>query len=603
MFPVPLVRRWPFLLLALVAILAPRPSVAAAPKPWLKLETDEFVIYSDAPEKQIIRCALAYTAYRRAFADLFVSPGRALPRSVLLLFRTEAAFYELVPAKVPNDSDFRFSNFSVEVDGAPLDAFTLENGRSRALELTFEFETVWALKQMGYHVPLWMSQGAGEVLSSVTYAKGSCLVGPSTRRAIGSQFTWPRIFAMSRTSEDYKSASGLAGFLGQAGGIMHWILLSDVHTRERFSALADLLSRTPALDAVAQTMHTPPARFDHAIQAHLRSGAPRKIPFDDDALRASFHPALAPPAEVLTQKSNLLVNLGDLPRGNDQLDLARRLDPDLPVVQEAWARRLLREGQRHEALLAYRAAIAAGTNNSNAYLVSATGRLDDNRSGPFDEAGQGGAQAVLAVTELRQAIKLNPGSAEAWTQLGRAFYVQKEIAPAEIAELSIGLVPGRDGLRVRYYRAMLYARLHRSDDAIADLDLIAAAPDADDHLRQLAGERVAVERVNRDMVVGETFLRAHNYAAVRVLASAGLSGASVTADARQRYSQLLALAADEEAWDNLKALDDGGHADALNATLRDFLERHPDSRHTNDAYELLMRTAFPDRKPAPPPVR
>ncbi|QYM78595.1 tetratricopeptide repeat protein [Horticoccus luteus] len=601
--PTPSAHRHAFLLLALVVVFVLRPGATAAPKPWLKLEADDFTIYSDASEKQILRCALDYAAYRRAFADLFVSPDRTLPRSVLLLFRNDAAFHDYVPDRTERGSNARLSNYSFTVDGSPVSAFSLESGRSRALELTFEFETVWALERLGYAVPIWMSQGAGEVLSSVTYGKGVCIVGGSAGRNARTDLAWPEFFAVGTLSDSYNDPRNLSDFLAQSWGLMHWILLSDAQARERFTALAARLAHSSAADAVAETMQTPLARFDRAIQASLRSGARRKIPFDDAAVRASFHLVPAPPAEVLIQKSNICVALDDVSRGDEQLDLARGLAPDLPMAQEAWARRMQREGQRNDALLAYRAAIAAGSKNVTAYLTSAAARLDDNRSRGFDEAGEGGTQGTLALAELRQAIALDPFNPAAYAQLGRAFYVQKEVTPADLDELSVGLVPGPAGVPVRYYRAMLSVRLHRSDDAIADLDFLAASPDSDERLREIARDRAAIERVNRDVVVGESFLKAHNYAALRVLASAGLSGPSISDDARTRYAHLLALAAEEEAWDKVKALDDGAHAAALDKAVRDFLQGYPDSRHRNDAYELLMRTAFPDRKPPPPPVR
>src|SRR5688572_28667872 len=117
-------------LVALALALVVMPAHAAKPS-WVKLETNEFTIYSDAPEKQLLESALRYAAFRRAFHELFVEPGRVLPQSTLILFRTEKSFNAHVPRS--DRAGMKMVNYSTEVDGTPLTAFALAGDRDQAL--------------------------------------------------------------------------------------------------------------------------------------------------------------------------------------------------------------------------------------------------------------------------------------------------------------------------------------------------------------------------------------------------------------------------------------------------------------------------------------
>ncbi|HWA87382.1 MAG TPA: hypothetical protein VG710_14235 [Opitutus sp.] len=466
-------------------------TVAARGKPqWLKVETPGFTIYSDAPEKQAAACAVDYAAFRRVLGELFVQPGHELPPSVLILFRSSSSFRDLLGNR-PEERGLTRVNFETEIDGTPYSTFAIAGDRHQALELTFEFETIWALRRIGYYVPVWMSQGAGEVLSELRLRKGKCLIGTADHHSSRSEFNWPHFFELGETSSVYNDPSQLGDYLSQAWGLMHWILFNDADTRTRFAALAARLRNTNAIDAVAAVMATPPDQFNRAINRHFarfRNG--REIDFDEAAVRAQLHFTPAPEAEILAQTSNILAASNQVYRCNTRLDRARELDPDLPSVRNAWARRMLREGRQQEAIESYRAAIAAGTKNFNAYIISAMSRLDDVSSGGSDVAGEGGLPANTAADELRQAIKLNPGSTLAYRELGRAFFVMPKVTEANAAELTSGLVPGAEGEIVRFYRALVYARLGHADECRADLQAVVNDPVTDEHIRQAAAARL-----------------------------------------------------------------------------------------------------------------
>jgi len=497
-------------------------SAGASPASWLKIEADEFVVYSDAPPKQVIECALRYAAFRRVFSEMFVPRGSSLPPSVLLIFRTAKSFKAMT--RPANSRYSEIHNYFAEVDGTPFKAFALDGDRDSALDETFQFETIWALQRVNDSIPIWMAQGAGEVLATVSISEGKCVVGEKGDYPFSEMFPWPGFFKTNKDKWVFENARELGYLQGQAWGLLHWVLLNDSATGEHFKTLALRLRNSAALDAIAAEMNTDADDLSKAISHHLSHNRVRTIPFDETSARARLLPVPAPDVEVFVQETNLLRANSLFAQSDALLEKARAMAPDLPMVKEAQARRLCHNGEVEEAIRLYREAIAGGSKDVMAYLLSASARLDDLRTGDRDVAGGGGMASRRSVEELRQAIKLSPGDGEAFRLLGRAFFVQPKITDAEVAELSPGIVAGESGGAVRYYRALLYSRLGRMGESYADLRGIISDPLLPDELRGTAKRALSSEILKADARRIQTFLQEKNYSAARATVRAAEAG-------------------------------------------------------------------------------
>lgn len=552
---------------------------------WLKLESKEFVIYSDADEKNLVQSALRYAAYRRAFDELFVPVGGALPTTKLILFRTEKEFRTHVPSKTRDHT--KLVNFSTEIDGTPLSTFALSSDPARALQMTCEFETIWGLRLLGYHVPVWMSQGAGEVLSEIKIKSEQIVIGDIDGR--GQPLPWREFFEVGENSKLYQDNEQLGDYLVQARELMHWILLDTTDTQQRFSDLAFRLRTSPAVEAVQTVMNAKESEFDKRIRQHLRRTPTRTLVYHSPTVLAGFHVSPAPEAEVLVATGELLVAADRAYEGNTNLDRARSLAPDLAAVKEAWARRMFREGRAAEAVECYRDAIAAGSKNFAAYLRSAVGRLDDARTRGSDVAGEGGEPAMTAINELRQAIRLNPGSAEAYQALGRAFYVAPRLAPENVAELSQGVFLGEQGAVVQIYRAALYYRLDQLDDALDELRQALKNPDLGPSNRDAAQRRIAAYLFNRDAKRIDALVRAKDYAGAREILTAAATVAEC-APAAADYRRIEQWVEETEAWTKIGELAGTEQKSALHAAAQDFVKRFPRSALRREALRIVEAT-------------
>lgn len=585
----PLFARTGLLLTLGFAIVNGGTAVHAAKPVWLKLQTKEFVVYSDAKEKDVIESALRYAAYRRAFDDFFVPSGGYLSPSILLMFRAEKTFHAHLPTRKPKNTNL--VNFSTEVDGVPLTAFPLSGDPSRALEMTSEFETIWALKRLGYYVPVWMSQGTGGLLSAIEVRPTQVTVGRLDQRSVRS-LTWPRFFEVGEGSKLYHDSPQLGDYLAQARELMHWILLQDESTRERFTELALQLRTSSAIDAVQGVMKTDMAGFNRAITEHLRRTPKRVMVFDPALVRASFQITVAPEAEVLVTTAELLAAAKRFSEANANLDRAHELAPELSVVKDARARRMLREGRTDEAVRLYREAIDAGSKNPAAYLRSAQARLDDARTRGRDIAGEGGSAATIAVEELRRAISLNRGNAEAYQLLGRAFYVMPELANDHVEELSRGVFMGEQSQLIRLYRSGLYSRLHQTEKAVADLRHVIAASDISPQNRSYAQERLAALMFERDLKIVESHLKEKNHGAAREVLTTAASLPDCQAAAPD-YARLSTWVDESEAWSQLEALGKTKSWAEFRAASRRFAERFPHSQRAREARRIAVAPPYP----------
>lgn len=585
--------RRPLFIVAILLVLAGLAARAGAAAPvWRKIEAPDFVLYSDAPERAAMDCAVRYAVFRSAFRQLFVPPGHTMPSSTVIAFRNSDEFERSTPRQPRRNDGMHTVNWHTELDGVACSSFSVGDDRDQALRLTFEFETIWAMPHLGYYVPLWMAQGAGEILSNLEVRKDRCLIGASDHPRVGEAIPWPTFFGISSSSKTYQDTDTLPDYLNQAWALMHWVLFNDSDIGPRFSDLAHRLRTNLPTEAVSQSMATTPEHFNEAIRGHFRHGRyPIALPIDEAAIRASFRLGPVDPAEITARTAELLLGTDRAAEAEVQIEQVHAFSPDVPAVKEAWARRLRRDGRNEDAAELYRELIDGGSKNVAALLFSASMRLDDMQTGGRDGAGQGGEPATLALAEVRRALALDPGSLEAARLLGRTLYVLPKITDENLVELGAQIPPGADGLAVRFYHGMLAQRLGHFDAASADFHAIETEPTALPAMRrQAAAQRVWLLQA-RDRQMIAPLLDAHDFAAARKITTTGLAelgdGNGDNDDDRLApYRQLVTWIDEAEAWQKLRdAYDADRWADTRDAALA-YVRKFPGSQRTRVARQL-----------------
>lgn len=584
-----LVRAMMSVVRACAVVALPFASIAGAAT-WQQLEAPGFTLLSDASKREIEGFALNYAAYREALKVLFVPEGQRLPPSTLVLFRSQSQFEK--HARKSQRDGYEMKASSMEMDGRPLVALAVDGDRARAQELAFEFETIWALRRLGYLVPIWMSQGSGRLLSSLELKKGECVFGDGRssrdlyRRSSG-WIDWPRFFDIHTGSPEYAGSRADGMYHEQAWGLMHWILLRDEGGVDRFRRLAQRWRETSALLAVEEVMGESSKNFSREVRRYvLREAEPRRLAFDEAATRASWTLSAADPARVHTTLAYLLDAAGRPKEAEAAMALARAAGTDNVAYLEGMARRLKKARQDAEALALYRQAILAGSRNPVAYLVSADGYLDESQSAGADYAGGGGNNVHDAEREIQKALELDPGSPEAYRLLGRMYFISPKVPEDAIERLSVGVTSGEAGAAVRLYRAWLYQRAQKMDEALADFRAIMEDPEVEPRTKARARDTMSRMAINVAKSRLDKSLRTRQYdEALTHLDQIEKAAADdeLTAD----FAALRSFVAERRTLDELQDLRKARDWRAFILKAEAFLSTYPQSRAASQVTRLL----------------
>ena len=497
-------------------------SRAADPKTnWLRVQAGDVTVLSDASQKDAVEYAVKYSAFRRAVSEMLAPPGRKIPPSTVLLFRSGREFERrFAPA---NSSKFDQVSLSTEVDGSVLIGQVLTGGdRDEALRMAFEFDTISMFRQLGYYVPLWMSQGTGKVFSTLTIRKGVVKIGDTPSGMadgwIGSAVKWPRFFEVHSTSPEYLSPERASIYHSQAWALMHRVWLGAGDGRERFRELVAKVRTGPDLAAVEAVLGVDASKLSAEIVNHL--GAKRRtieIPFDEMALRSRLEITPAAAAEIAVHFSNLLYAARKPFEAEQELKDAEMRSPESPWVKEALARQAFFQRDSDRGVELYREAIAHGSTSPRAYLISANHWLDQASVGRQDEAGGGSTVADKAIVEIRRALELRPADPEAYRLLGRAFFLRPEITEEHLHELEAGVGSADVGGQIRFYRALLLNRLKRTADFEAALLSLCGDTHADVEVRGQAGEFLHNLAFDRTRIQVESLVNEKRFGEARQL--------------------------------------------------------------------------------------
>lgn len=573
------------------------PAATAATK-LIKLETPEFEVISDASAGDVRRFATGYAAYRKVFATLLLPEGRQLPRNRIVLFKRQNTFETLLTTGSKRSDNTHLATYQGEIDDHVLTATAVDGDRDRALRLIYEFDTIWGLRRSGYALPIWATQGAGEVLAGLVWKSDGITIGrPATeftnRLHNARLLPWERFFEVNVASPEYKDRTPDRVFHAQAWLFMHYVLLggeSWQDGRRRLDRLAAAMSTTTSdLEAVEQAFDLTPDALNDTIK-HYRRNYPKpvKLPFDEDALIATARIGPASEVEWLVSLSDLAAFVRKDYERYTYLEQARALDPTAIEVLEAFGRQAWRERDADTAFDYYQQAIAAGTTNAATYLRSATIRLQ--RAGYATRLSPGGWPAGFARPardEVERSLELFPQNDEAWATLARILIVATDTKPAETALLDDAVRRQVRGQHIRYLRALLRERFDDITGARDDLRRV-VLDGSDERLRESA--RDVLFRITVTDVANEVQqLAAHqNFAAARITLSAARDALKElpAVDPAGNLVRLQAWLDQSEALDRLNAHQQAGNWQSLLVGAEAFIAAFPDSSRLSRVKEM-----------------
>lgn len=476
------------LLVTLTATIAQAVPLPPDKEKWAALQAGEFLIYSNASERETREIAANLLRMREALGKVTRLNVRSPRPTYVFVFRNERSF---APYR---DAIFGRKNASVSGGFLPgrlanfivMDAMT----RAGADRVIYHELTHYFIRNTTAGVPLWLDEGLAEYYSTFSVSGEKVSIG----RPVHEHVQWLRAqpliplaqhFAVGHGSPEYSETTRKGSFYAQSWALVHYLLGGDGTRRQQLAKfLAELRAGKSNEDAFRAAFGSDYAALEEALRAYVRRPAMPYVNYTLDELTVPGLAELRPVArdELLYALGSLFAwNRGTQAEGEALLTEAIRLNPEHAEAHATLASLREAQGDREGATALYEKAIALGSRDPMVYLIYGQTLLE--RTGTAAETTQRARQL------FERAVQLDPNDARAWAGVGMTYVgADGDLTPGITAlEKSLSLAASQEETAVNLIQ--LYANAGRREDAQRLHDTI-LAPSSNPQYVRIAREAV-----------------------------------------------------------------------------------------------------------------
>jgi tetratricopeptide (TPR) repeat protein len=455
---------------AMLLVSVTRVTAAGKPQAWLRLRSPNFIVISNASEKQARRVAYQFEMIRAVFRRIFnlQSPGPDSPITIIAA-RDESTLQTLLPE---DDLAKGSSHPSGVYVGGPeknyvalrLDV-TLNREASEPFEPVYHEYVHYLTRRLLSQLPLWLTEGLAEFYGNTRVEGQSVWVGAPSSANLNVLRQHPllplsTLFAVNPSSSFYHEEDKASIYYAESWALTHYLMTRD--WREKTERLAQFMAllgqnKTPE-EAAPQTIGEP-----SALQEQLRDYIGRfaftaaRFEMTPEVDENSIKPEPISEAELLAIQGDFLVHTHRYADARQTLEASLKSDPKLAGAYESMGLLCAEQDKTEEANKWYSEAVALNSESYIAHFYYASnllkGRLDDDT-------------AAKAEASLRTAIKINPAFAPSYDALAYLLIMRNRgLEEARMLVLqAISVEPGDVHYRLRM--AQLLERMERTDDAL-----------------------------------------------------------------------------------------------------------------------------------------
>lgn len=456
---------------------------AAAQDRWVEVRSPNFIVLSDAGEKQAQVVAAEFEQFRNVFRVALpkakLDPGKPL---IILAVKEAKTLQELLPGFARRQGGVRPSGIFARGDEKHYAAVQLTSvGPIPRHNLYHEY--VHLLNQLNFHgLPVWLNEGLAEFYANTAINGDAVEIGRTDEahlRLLQTRGMMPleQLLTVDSLAPEYNEADRASLFYAQAWLLTHLLLLGDEAGRAKLEALFERLARgaaprEAALETLAPLRELEQKLQDYARKSTFRTMVVRAAP---DAAEPHFAVRELALAEVKALHGDFLLQTHRPVEARALLEDAVRENPNSTAAQESLGRLALLEGKHKEALAWFGRALAG---NSQSYLahyyyvmLAAENASDPDQIEQIEE-------------HLERVIELNPQFAPAYAVLSGFYAVRPGMlnGALELARKAEELDPNTLEFSLAVGRILL--RLQRVEEAI--------------QVGEKARERAVSERDRRD---------------------------------------------------------------------------------------------------------
>jgi tetratricopeptide (TPR) repeat protein len=447
-------------LLALV-----RPAFAAKHETWFEARSPNFVVVSNAGEKQARKTAGKFEQIRAVFREyLMVAKDRPSPVVTILAVKDEGSLRELLPeywAKGhTRPAGIFFYNLGQYEAAVQLDA----EGTNPYEVIYHEYYHSLTLPYFP-NLPLWVAEGFAEFFGHTEVTDKVVHSGRASPEQLY-ELTQTKLipldvlFKVDHTSPYYNEQNKTSIFYAESWALTHYLMVADNGSHKDM-----IVAYLRAVDQGARPEEAAAKGFGdlHKLQRvledyvrresffELRGPAPPSVPETDMRSRELSD------AEVDAYRGGFEALRGHPQDGKPILEEAMRLDPKLALARQNLGLADFFGGQQSEALASFSAAVAIDPKNALTRYLRAYLSLRGSMMGRDPQIEE----------DLRQAIAADPNFAPPYGLLSVYLAGAGENLPEalSLAKKGVSLEPGRSGYALSV--AQVLARMRRFDEAQA----------------------------------------------------------------------------------------------------------------------------------------
>ncbi len=461
------------LIVILVVVAAQRLFAGTKPQTWIELRSPNFIVVTNANEKQARHLAYQFEMVRAVFREFFRISASAKDQPITIIAaKDEDTLKTLLPeywAKKgsAHPAGIYFGSPEKNYIALRLDV-SMNQSASEPYEPVYHEYVHYLTRRLISQMPLWLVEGLAEFYGNLRIEGKSVWVGaPSTSNLMVLRNNPPlrlsTLIDVNRSSPYYHEENKVSIFYAESWALTHYLIVRD--WREKTHRVSDFIvllgQNVPQAEAAGRTIGDPEA-LEGALSQYIRNlmftAAHLDAPKIDESV---FGVQPISDAESLAVRADFMAHDHHYAEAQEMLEESLKLDPKLAAACESMGFLYFQQGKTEEAGKWYSEALALNSQSYSAnYYYAANllrGRLDDD-------------SAAKAESSLRAALKLNPDFAPPYSALA---YLLAQALPVShqkpdeaymLVLRAVVLEPGNVDQRILAVQVL--ERLGRAEDAV-----------------------------------------------------------------------------------------------------------------------------------------
>jgi tetratricopeptide (TPR) repeat protein len=451
-------RRFVFVAAVLLTCLAAAPAVQAKDN-WISVRTQNFLLVSNAGEKDVRQVATKLEQFREVFTKLFSGAKFNTPVPTTVVLFKSASSYK--PFALPNASGY-FQK------GEDVNYITLSTDPTQDPFSTIYHEYVHLLvDNTSGNVPAWFNEGLAEYYSAFVIEEDRKVhlgeLIPYHLQALreGKLYPLRTLFAVDHYSPEYNEGSKRGMFYAESWALVHYLILGNNGQRlPQLGKFLQLVTKGATIDdAFTQAFQTDIATLEKELKKYIEGHTfrmqvatfERKLEFDSE-----FTTGTLSEADAQAYLGDLLLHVNRSNDAETRLQQALTLDPKQPMALASLGILRARQGRFDEAQKDLQEAANANSGNYLVHYYYAYALSREGMDGNNVVSIYANDTAAKMRAELAKAIELNPAFPESYSLLAFVNTVTGEDLDGTIKLLNkaLTLAPGRQDL------SLMLAQVH-----------------------------------------------------------------------------------------------------------------------------------------------